>query len=241
MRHRAAPSTSTTTGTTGGGTTTVEDDPGTAVPATTPGRHRAPGDALIPRQLQREQFVTETVARPAGASDTAELAEAVAEIATDATDVPQKARWRASHLPRSLAASMLVLACLGTTTLAVRYAEVRSADNAIALAIGVGVIVGLWALLIASTPQVVLLSGSVLTVRNSRGVEQFDLADGLQPVDVVAEPTSSKWALLLHRADCSSVVLRRRDVDAVQLDRIVRHYRRLAIRSESDRRARFDR
>jgi hypothetical protein len=168
-------------------------------------------------------------------------ADAQHEQSVGAPDVPQKARWRASHLPRSLAASMLVTACLGTTTLAVRYAEVRSADNAIALAIGVGVIVGLWALLIASTPQVVLLSGSILTVRNSRGVEDFDLADGLQPVDIVADPTSSKWALLLHRADCTSVVLRRRDVDAVELDRIVRHYRRIARRSESDRRARFNR
>jgi hypothetical protein len=241
MRHRATPSTSTTTAVTGGGTTTVEDDPGMVVTSASSGRHRAPGEALIPRQLQRERFLHEPAPEAAPEKTEAVADEPVAATPVAATDIPPKARWRASHLPRSLAASMLVAACLGTTTLAVRYAEVRGADNAIALAIGVGVIVGLWALLIASTPQVVLLSGSILTVRNSRGVEQFDLADGLQPVDIVAEPTSSKWALLLHRADCSSVVLRRRDVDAVVLDRVVRHYRRIALRAELDRRARFDR
>jgi hypothetical protein len=136
---------------------------------------------------------------------------------------------------------MLAAACLGATALAVRYAEVRSSDNAIALAVGVAVIVGLWALLIASAPQVVTLSGSVLTVKNSRGVESFDLADGLQPVDLVGAPGRSRWALLLHRADGSTLVLRRRDVDSTVLDPVVRHHRRIAERSRADRQARFDR
>jgi hypothetical protein len=237
MRHRAAPSSSSTTGR---GTTTIEDTRAALAPPT-PGRHRAAGDAVIPRQLRREPLVPEQAVDVDSTAIIPTVTRPVGETGDGATDIPEKARWRASHLPRSLAASMLVLACLGTTTLAVRYAEVRSADNAIALAIGVGVIVGLWALLIASTPQVVQLNGSLLTVRNSRGVEQFDLADGLQPVDVVADPSSSKWALLLHRADCTSVVLHRRDVDAVVLDRVVRHYRRIALRADVDRRARFDR
>ena len=47
-------------------------------------------------------------------------------------------------------------------------------------------------MLIASTPQVVSLRGSVLTVHNSSGTERFDLADGLQPVDVVGEPAQLK-------------------------------------------------
>ena len=81
----------------------------------------------------------------------------------------------------------------------------------------------------------------MLTVRNSSGSERFDLADGLQPVDVVGQPRSSGWALLLHRANNTSVVLRRRDVDAVALDPIVRHYRAIAEQRYTDRQVRFSR
>ena len=46
---------------------------------------------------------------------------------------------------------------------------------------------------------------------------------------------------LLHRANRTSLVLRRRDVDAVELDPIVRHYRTIAHRRYSERQARFNR
>jgi hypothetical protein len=155
--------------------------------------------------------------------------------------VPAHALWRAGHGPRVFAAALLLFAVAGTSALGLRYAETRSTDEFISLVIGVAVIVGLWALLIASTPQVVSLRGSILTVRNSSGSERFDLADGLQPVDVIGEPRSSQWALLLHRANNTSVVLRRRDVDAVALDPIVRHYRAMADRRYGDRKVRFSR
>ena len=109
------------------------------------------------------------------------------------------------------------------------------------MVLGIAVVVGLWALLIASTPQVVSLRGSVLTIRNSSGTERFDLADGLQPVDMIGQPRSSGWALLLHRSNNTSVVLRRRDVDAVTLDPIVRHYRAMAEQRFTDRQVRFNR
>ena len=48
-------------------------------------------------------------------------------------------------------------------------------------------------------------------------------------------------ALLLHRPNNTSVVLRRRDVDAVALDPIVRHYRALADKRYTDRQVRFSR
>jgi hypothetical protein len=155
--------------------------------------------------------------------------------------LPTSVQWKASHAPRVFAAAMLLFAVAGTSALGLRYAETRESDELISLFIGVGVIVALWALLIASTPQVVSLRGSVLTVRNSSGSERFDLADGLQPVDVVGEPRSSQWALLLHRSNNTSVVLRRRDVDAVALDPIVRHYRALADKRYTDRQVRFSR
>ena len=47
--------------------------------------------------------------------------------------------------------------------------------------------------------------------------------------------------MLLHRADRTSVVLRRHDVDAVELDPIVRHYREIAGQRFAERAARFNR
>ncbi len=158
-----------------------------------------------------------------------------------AASVPAQAQWKASHGPRMFAAALLLLAVAGTSALGLRYAETRAPDALVSLVIGAAVIVGLWALLIASTPQVITLRASVLTVRNSSGTERFDLADGLQPVDVVGEPGSSQWAVLLHRSDNTSVVLRRRDVDAFALDPIVRHYRAIAERRYANRNLRFNR
>jgi hypothetical protein len=140
-----------------------------------------------------------------------------------------------------LAGVLLVLAVGGTSALGLDYQQHPGNDQLLSLVIGIIVVVGLWAMLIASTPQVVSLRGSVLTIHNSSGTERFDLADGLQPVDVVGEPHSSKWALVLHRDNRTSLVLRRRDVDAVQLDPIVRHYRAIAHRKYSERQARFSR
>jgi hypothetical protein len=173
-------------------------------------------------------------------ADEPELAPQVAPIQRPA-GLPNSVQWKASHGPRIFAAAMLLFAVAGTSALGLRYAESRSADEFISVVIGVGVVVALWALLIASTPQVVSLRGSILTVRNSSGSERFDLADGLQPVDVVGEPRSSQWALLLHRSNNTSVVLRRRDVDAVALDPIVRHYRAMAAQRYGDRQVRFSR
>lgn len=67
------------------------------------------------------------------------------------------------------------------------------------------------------------------------------LADALQPVGLVGDPHSRKWALLLHLADRTSVVLRRHDVIATQLDLIVLHHRDIAERRYAEREARFDR
>ncbi|MET0840351.1 MAG: hypothetical protein ABWY19_16345 [Marmoricola sp.] len=181
------------------------------------------------------------------ATDEAEEAPEPAELAAQVSPVlsranfPARAHWKASHGPRVFAAAMLLFAVAGTSALALRYAETRGSEEFVSLVVGVGVVVALWALLIASTPQVVSLRGSLLTVRNSSGSECFDLADGRQSVDVVGEPRSSQWALLLHRPNNTSVVLRRRDVDAVALDPIVRHYRALADQRYADRQVRFSR
>lgn len=197
------------------------------------GRH-----AVVPQQKLPTH---ETVQPAATVTPTPAPAASVEPVEAPSSFLPETVVWKASHGPRMFAAVLLVLAVAGTSALGLRYAETRGPDDFLSVVIGVGIVVALWALLIASTPQVVSLRGSLLTVRNSSGSERFDLADGLQPVDVVGQPRSSSWALLLHRPDNTSVVLRRRDVDAYVLDPIVRHYRALADQRYADRQVRFSR
>jgi hypothetical protein len=218
---------------------------------TASGKHTSPGtQPRVPMQKQpthetvEDAETVEAVATEESAPETPETPEATPELVpvrVPSRPVPAHAQWKAGHGPRMFAASLLLLSVAGTSALGLRYADTHGSDDFLSMAVGVGVVVALWALLIASTPQVISLRGSVLTVRNSSGSERFDLADGLQPVDLVGEPRSSHWALLLHRPNNTSVVLRRRDVDAVALDPIVRHYRAMADQRFTDRQVRFNR
>jgi hypothetical protein len=213
------------------------------------GKHKVPAaQPLVPIQAPptHEALDTSTVESPNQTTaeyaieDLGQQQPASSEL-PPATPLPTSLQWKAGHGLRFFAAALLLFAVAGTSALGLRYAETHGTDEFISVVVGVGVVVALWALLIASTPQVVSLRGSILTVRNSSGSERFDLADGLQPVDVVGEPRSSSWAVLLHRSNNTSVVLRRRDVDAAALDPIVRHYRALANQRYSDRQVRFSR
>ena len=137
------------------------------------------------------------------------------------------------------AGALLAMAVVGTWVLGVRFEASRLPEDFVSLFIGVGVVVVLWALLIATTPQELSLHGSVLTIHNSAGHESFDLADGLQPVDIIGDPRRRKWAVLLHRSDRTSVVLRRHDVNAIEFDPIVRHYREIVGRRFAGHATRF--
>ena len=185
------------------------------------GRHRAPVATEIPEQKARDHHaLVEEV-------EAIEAAQVVDEPTSSTVNVPDTARWTASHLPRVLAGALLALSVVGTWVLGVRFEESRLPADFVSLFIGVGVVVVLWALLIATTPQELTLKGSVLTIHNSSGRETFDLADSLQPIDIIGTPRQRKWAVILHRADRTSVVLRRHDVNAVEFDPIVRHYREI--------------
>jgi hypothetical protein len=214
-----------------------------------PGRHRAAVPAIPVQMLPSHdelaagapEVAAEVVPRsaPRTAPETA-TAEATGTEPPPAHAIPETARWKASHLSRTIAGVLLGLSLVGTAVLAFRFEGSRSSDDFVVLSIAGTVVVALWGLLIASTPQVVTLYGSLLTIHNSGGHERFDLADGLQPLDLVGDPRSREWALLLHRGDRSSVVLRRHDVVATELDPIVRHYRAIAERRVIEREARFN-
>ena len=192
-------------------------------PAAAPsaGKHRAPLTSEIPEQKPRDHHDL------AEELEAIEAALVVEEPTTSALHVPENASWRASHLPRVFAGALLAMAVVGTWVLGVRFETSRLPEDFVSLFIGVGVVVVLWALLIATTPQELTLHGSVLTIHNSAGTESFDLADGLQPIDIIGTPRQRKWAVLLHRSDRTSVILRRHDVNASEFDPIVRHYREI--------------
>jgi len=256
MRHRGDSPQSSKTFTSETSSTTSPLDqvsdarPVVPTPQGAAGKHKAPATPRIPRQktptretvvpTQAEARPEVTIPVPSAAVPTAETTS-TPEKYEPSFAAPHTARWRASHGPRMLAGVLLLLAVGGTSALALDYQQNPGRDQLISLAIGIAVVVGLWAMLIASTPQVVSLRGSVLTIHNSSGTERFDLIDEQQPVDLVGEPGSSKWALVLHRANRTSLVLRRRDVDTVELDPVVRHYRTIAHRRYSERNARFNR
>ena len=202
------------------------------------GKHRAPVTQLIPEQT----LPTHDTNAAAGATARPVLVPRPRPVVRSApAEIPATAQWKASHLPRVIAATLLAMAVLGTSGLGVRYSGTRTSDNFASLVIGLVVVVVLWALVIASTPQVVNLEGSILTIHNTGGSERFDLADGLQPIDVVGDPRTSHWAVLLHRHNSPTIVLRRHDVVATELDPIVRHYRNVADRRLVEREARFNR
>lgn len=204
-------------------------------PRPLPGKHRAP--VAAPR-IPTQALPIHDTAIAVRAASAVRAATAPVEVETV---VPHSARWKARHLPHTVVATVLVLAAVGTAALGARYAQTRSSDDIVALALGLGVVVVLWAVVIVSTPQVVTLAGSVLTVHNTGGSESFDLSDSLQPVDVVGNPRTSHWAVLLHRTNSTTVVLRRHDVNAAELDLVVRHYRMVADQCHTDRDARFNR
>ena len=155
--------------------------------------------------------------------------------------IPLEAEWTARHTTRVLGAVLLVVALAGTAVLGLRYYSTGGSQELTALVIGLAVVVVLWGTLIVSTPQMVTLRGSILTVWSGRDGERFDLADGGQPVDLHGEAGSADWALLLHRPDRTACVLRRHDVDPVAVDQVVRHYRGIAEQRATERETRFNR
>lgn len=199
--------------------------PAPATPLTIPTQKLPLHEVITPVSPPHLELVPEidsTVAAPLAA----QIPSATAAGRPDC--VPLEAQWTARHLTRIVGAGLLVLALAGTGLLGQRYYRTGTSADLSALVIALVVVVVLWGVLIVSAPQLVSLRGSVLAVYASSEGETFDLADPDLQVDVVSVPEDSDWAVVLRRQDDTALVLRRGDVDAVEFDPIVRHYRTLA-------------
>ena len=157
-----------------------------------------------------------------------------------AAPVLADADWTAPHRGRLAAVALLLATLAGTAVLGWRFYLSGSSADLTAVVVALAVVVLRWGAAVTATPSAVTLRGTVLAVWSGRDQERFDLADPAQLVDLVGPPDSPDWALLLHRRDGTARVLRRRDVDAVALDAVVRHHRDRAAQRAADRERRFD-
>lgn len=200
---------------------------------------------LIPMQSPGEHDAlpdhpgTGPEARPGTGADVLPLIAPGSSSAHPAWGVAARtAEWTAPQPGRYVTGGLLLVALTGTGVLGWRYYDSGATADLRALVVGLAVVVVLWGLTVAATPQVVSVRDAVLTVFSGRDQERYDLADPHQQVDLVDEPGSPSWALVLHRPDGSARVLRRSDVDAVALDALVRRHRDRAADRAADREGR---
>ena len=151
------------------------------------------------------------------------------------TEEPPVEKWRTVNHARTTLFVLLVPAAVAAGLAGRLFVESRTDDHVRLLVVAALLVAGLWAVLTATAPQVVTLQGSQLTVKSRRGVDRFDLADGMQVLELHGDPRSSKWSVVLYRPDGSAVQLRRRDVNAPRLDAMVHHYRLIAQRRRAER------
>jgi hypothetical protein len=149
--------------------------------------------------------------------------------------IPANATWKSRRLGRTLLSVLTAAALVAVVPAAAYYWQMRTDERMKVLVAVAMLAMGLWALLASRRPQRVTLHGSLLTVKGRTLTDTFDLADGMQRVELSGDPRKSRWTLTLGRTDSSDVVLTGRDVDAIAVDPIVRHYRDLAERRRAQR------
>lgn len=159
--------------------------------------------------------------------------EGAAEPSTG-PDGPPTTKWRTRNHLRTTLFVLLVPAAVAAGLAGRLFVDTRTDDHMRLLVVTALLVAGLWAVLTATAPAVVTLRGSHLTVKSRNGTDRFDLADGMQILELHGDPRSSRWSLLLYRPDGSTVHLHRRDVDAPTLDRLVRNFRQVAERRRAE-------
>ncbi len=148
-----------------------------------------------------------------------------------APQIPDTVKWRAHHRVRTVLTALAAATLLAAMPTAAYFYWRAPTYERVQVLLGMMTLdLGLSMLLASRRPLEVTLRGSLLTVTDRMVAQTFDLADALQRVELSGDPSERGWTLTIARADDCDLVLGRRDVDAAQLDPIVRYHRDVAER-----------
>ena len=158
-----------------------------------------------------------------------------------ADSVPETAHWVEHRKPRVFVGAMLVAAVLGAVA-ALVFTILDQSIVAVAALVICGILaVILRGALMSSGLTTVDLKGSTLKVRQDNELSVFNLADPATRVEVSGTPGTSSWKVGLESVHHREITLTPANVDSVELDQILLHYRAVAERERQDRFNRYNR
>lgn len=160
---------------------------------------------------------------------------------TPAEPIPETAHWAQKATSRLLAGTILLAALAGTIGFLVLAITAQSVSAVAGLAACALVAVLFRGALMSSGITTVDLKGSVMRVRKGGVIQVVDLADPVYLVELVDTPDRSTWRLRLEAVDGRIIELGPKEVDPVEVHRIVTYYRAIAERARRDRERRFNR
>lgn len=155
--------------------------------------------------------------------------------------IPDTAHWTEKVAPRLLAGTVLLASLAGVLGFLV-LAIINQSPTAIAgLAACAIVAVIFRGALMSTGVTTVDLKGSVMRIRKGGVLDVVNLADPVHLVQLVGSPDQPSWRLHLEAVDGRIIELGRREVDPVEVHRIVEYYRAIAQRDQREREHRFKR
>jgi len=155
--------------------------------------------------------------------------------------IPDTAHWAEKARPRMFAGIVLVAALVGVIVSLVLTITTQSAGAIAGLAGSAVVAVIFRGALMGSGITTVDLKGSVLRIRKGGVLDIINLADPVHLVELIGTPDQPTWRVRVEAIDGRTVEIDGRQVDAPELDRIVRYYKAIAERDKRDREQRFNR
>jgi hypothetical protein len=161
--------------------------------------------------------------------------------ATPAEPIPDTAHWAQRATSRLLAGTVLLAALAGTIVFLVLAITAQSVPAIAGLAACALVAVIFRGALMGSGITTVDLKGSIMRIRQGGAIQVVNLADPVHRVELVDTPDRSSWRLRLEAVDGRIIELGPKDVDPVEVHRIVTYYRDIAERDRRDRERRFNR
>jgi hypothetical protein len=155
--------------------------------------------------------------------------------------IPDTAHWAETVAPRRLAGTVLIGSLGGALGFLVVTVLTQSLAAIAGLAACAIVAVIFRGALISTGVTTVDLKGSIMRVRKGGVLDVVNLADPVHLVHLVGTPGEPSWRLQLEAIDGRTIELGPREVDPIEVHRIVEYYRAVAQRERRDRERRFSR